>query len=95
MIGLPDWQNIIDTMISILKPNGGIMILEWYLEKTSLRAIFVKWIGKGEVGRSIWHYLKTKVSDFEVEKFGLFKGVFLASGTKMETKTVIKSGHEA
>ncbi len=80
--GLPEWQNITDNMISILSQNGRIVILDWYLEKTSPLAKFVKWIGKGEVNRPLWQYLKTKVSDFEIEKFGLFNGVFVASGTK-------------
>lgn len=80
--GLPEWQKIIDNMISILGPNGNIVILDWYLEKSGPLAKFVKWIGKGEVDRPLWQYLQTKVSDFEIEKFGLFNGVFVASGTK-------------
>lgn len=84
--GLPEWQNIIDNMISILKPNGRIVILDWYLEKSSPLAKFVKWIGKGEVDRPLWQYLKPKVSEFELEEFGIFKGVFVASGTKRVIK---------
>ena len=84
--GLPEWQNIIDNMISILEPNGRIVILDWYLEKSSPLAKFVKWIGKGEVDRPLWQYLKTKVSDFELEKFGFFDGIFVVSGTKKVIK---------
>lgn len=80
--GLPEWQNIIDNMLSILEPNGRFVILDWYLEKYSPLAKFVKWIGKGEVDRPLWQYLKTKVTDFEMKKFGIFNGVFVASGTK-------------
>lgn len=82
--GLPEWQNIIDNMISMLSPNGKIVILDWYLEKSSPLAKFVKWIGKGEVDRPLWQYIKANVTDFEIEKFGLFNGVFVASGTKKE-----------
>ena len=82
--GLPEWRNIIDNMISILSPNGRIVILDWYLEKTSLRGKFVKWIGKGEVDRPIWQYLKTKVSDFKVDDSFNYGGVFVASGTKLD-----------
>ena len=85
--GLPEWQNIIDNMVSILSPNGRIVILDWYLEKSSLRAKFVKWIGKGEVNRPLWQYLKTKVSDFKVDDSFNFGGVFVASGTKPDGKT--------
>lgn len=82
--GLPEWQNIIDNMISILKPKGRIVILDWYLEKPSLRGDFVKWIGKGEVDRPIWQYLQTKVSDFKVDDSFNYGGVFVASGSKPE-----------
>lgn len=81
--GLPEWQKIIDNMISILRPNGKIVILDWYLEKSSPLSKFVKWIGKGEVDRPLWQYLKSNISDFEAEKFGISKGVFVASGTKI------------
>ena len=84
--GLPEWQNIIDNMISMLSPNGKIVILDWYFEKSGPLAEFVKWIGKGEVDRPLWQYLKTKVSYFELEKFGLFNGVFVATGTKKGIK---------
>lgn len=81
--GLPEWKNIIDNLVSILSPNGKIVILDWYLEKPSLRGDFVKWIGKGEVNRPIYQYLKTKVSDFKVDNSFNFEGIFVASGTKI------------
>ncbi|MFD2835451.1 methyltransferase domain-containing protein [Gramella sp. AN32] len=80
--GLPEWRNIIDNMISILKPKGRIVILDWYLEKPSFRGDFVKWIGKGEVDRPIWQYLQNKVSDFKVDYSFNYGGVFVASGSK-------------
>ncbi len=82
--GLPEWRNIIDNMISILKPNGRIVILDWYLEKPSLKGDFVKWIGKGEVDRPIYQYLETKVSNFKVDDSFNYGGVFVASGSKPE-----------
>ena len=88
--GLPEWRNIIDNMIAILKPNGRIVILDWYLEEPSLRSEFVKWIGKGEVDRPIWQYLKTKISDFKVDDSFNFGGVFIASGTKRNEKSRAK-----
>ena len=69
-------------MISILKPKGRIVILDWFIEEPSLRGDFVKWIGKGEVNRPIYQYLKTKVVDFQLDDSFNFGGVFVASGTK-------------
>lgn len=81
--GFPDWEKIIDNAISILKPNGRIVILDWYLKKNNALAKLIKWIGKGEVNRPIYQYLETKVSDFSVkENFGIVGGVFVCSGTK-------------
>ncbi|SEG05536.1 phosphatidylethanolamine/phosphatidyl-N-methylethanolamine N-methyltransferase [Halpernia humi] len=80
--GLPEWENIIDNMISILRPGGRIVILDWFIEDPGLKGAFVKWIGKGEVNRPIYQYLKTKVSDFKVVDSFNFGGVFVASGTK-------------
>ncbi|TVZ26081.1 phosphatidylethanolamine/phosphatidyl-N-methylethanolamine N-methyltransferase/demethylmenaquinone methyltransferase/2-methoxy-6-polyprenyl-1,4-benzoquinol methylase [Gillisia sp. Hel_I_86] len=82
--GLPEWRNIIDNMISILKPNGRIVILDWYLEKPSLKGDFVKWIGKGEVDRPIYQYLEMKVSNFKVDDSFNYGGIFVASGSKPE-----------
>ncbi len=80
--GIPEWESIIDNMISMLKPGGRIVILDWYLEKPGLLGKFIKWIGKGEVERPLWQYLKTKVLNFELQRFGVFNGVFVASGIK-------------
>ena len=80
--GLPEWEYIVDNMISILKPKGRIVILDWFIEEPGLRGDFVKWIGKGEVNRPIYQYLKTKVVDFQLDDSFNFWGVFVASGTK-------------
>lgn len=69
-------------MISILKPKGRIVILDWYIEKPNLKGVFVKWLGKGEVDRPIWQYLKTKVSDFKVTDTFKNGAIFVASGSK-------------
>ena len=82
--GLPEWKNIIDKMISVLKPGGRIVILDWYLEKPGLLGKFIKWIGKGEVERPLWQYLESKVIDFDLQWFGFFDGVFVASGFKSD-----------
>ena len=80
--GFPEWERIIDDLLSILKPGGKIVIMDWYLEKPGLRGEFIKWIGKGEINRPIWQYLKTKVSDFRLNNTFNRGGVFVASGNK-------------
>lgn len=80
--GFPDWQDIIDNMINILKPRGTIVIMDWYLPKPTLRGKFIKWIGKGEVNRPLYQYLETKVETFSVNTSFNRGGVFVATGIK-------------
>jgi ubiquinone/menaquinone biosynthesis C-methylase UbiE len=80
----PDWENIIDNLISILRPNGRIVIMDCYIEKQSLRTYFLKWIGKGEVDRPISQYLKTKIENFKIDRSFLRGAIFVASGTKLK-----------
>ena len=67
--GFPNWQTIIDNLLDLLEPNGKIVIMDWYIEKTSLRGELIKWLGKGEVNRPIWQYLQPKVAGFKLETF--------------------------
>lgn len=79
--GFPNWQAIIDNLVNLLEPNGKIVIMDWYIEKKSLRGELIKWLGKGEVNRPIWQYLQSKVTDFQVENFKN-GDMFVASGSK-------------
>ncbi|MEZ5007388.1 MAG: methyltransferase domain-containing protein [Chitinophagales bacterium] len=80
--GFPQWESVIDNMISILKPNGKIVIMDWYIPKFTFRGLFIKWIGKGEVDRPIYQYLETKTASFSVNNTFNRGGVFVASGIK-------------
>ncbi|VAW34089.1 hypothetical protein MNBD_CHLOROFLEXI01-1731 [hydrothermal vent metagenome] len=80
--GFPEWQKVIDTLLAILKPGGKIVIMDWYMDKPSLRGEFVNWIGKGEIDRPIWQYLETKVANFQLTDTFNRGGVFVASGNR-------------
>ena len=80
--GFPEWQNIIDNLISLLKPNGKLVIMDWYIEKSSLRGKFIKWIGKGEVNRPLHQYMESKVANFELTNTFKNGEMFVATGTK-------------
>lgn len=80
--GFPEWEKVIDNMLSLLKPKGRIVIMDWYIPKPTLRGAFVNWIGKGEVDRPIYQYLETKVADFKVNTSFNRGGVFVADGVK-------------
>lgn len=80
--GFPEWQKVIDRLLGLLKPGGKIVIMDWYLDKPSLRGKFIKWIGKGAVDRPIWQYLQREVSDFQLNNRFNRGGVFVASGNR-------------
>lgn len=80
--GFPQWQRVIDNLLSILRPDGKIVIMDWYIAKPSWRGEFIKWIGKGEVDRPIWQYLETKVNHFQLQNTFNRGGVFVASGNR-------------
>lgn len=81
--GFPDWEQVIDNLISLLKPDGRIVIMDWYMEKLTPRGRFIKWIGKGEVTRPLWQYLQPRVKDFHLNHTFNRNDVFVTSGKKI------------
>jgi ubiquinone/menaquinone biosynthesis C-methylase UbiE len=80
--GFPDWRQVIDNLLSLLKPNGKIVIMDWYIEGPSLRGSFIKWVGKGEVNRPIYQYLENKVNNFRLNNTFKSGQMFVVSGTR-------------
>lgn len=80
--GFPEWEKVIDNMLTILKPDGRLVIMDWYIQKATLKGAFIKWIGKGEVNRPIYQYLKSKAANFSVDTSFNRGGVFVATGIK-------------
>jgi len=78
--GFPKWERTIDNLLSVLKPNGRIVIMDWYIPTPTLRGSFIEWIGKGEVDRPLYQYFQTKVANFSVDTTFCRGGVFVASG---------------
>jgi len=52
--------------------------MDWYLPEPTLRAKLIKWVGKGEVDRPVYQYLKSKVAKFTVNTSFNRGGVFVA-----------------
>jgi ubiquinone/menaquinone biosynthesis C-methylase UbiE len=80
--GFPEWEQVIDNLISLLKLDGKLVVMDWYIEKPSLRGNFIKWIGKGEVNRPIYHYMEKRLPKFELNKSFKNGEMFVAIGTK-------------
>lgn len=80
--GFENWEGVIDNLLSILKPGGKFVVMDWELKEPSLRGEFIKWIGGGEVDRPIPSYLEEKLEAFELDHSYNRGGVFVASGSK-------------
>ena len=78
--GFPEWQSIINNLLSLLKPGGKLVIMDWFIERPNLRGKFISWIGKGEVNRPLYQYLKPKVLDFKLNKSFKKGNMFVAVG---------------
>ena len=83
--GFSQWEAIIDNLIALLKPDGRIVIMDWYIAKPSLRGSFIKWIGKGEVNRPLWQYLEKKVTNFSLNDTFKNGDMFVASGNPISS----------
>ena len=80
--GFPEWEKVIDNMLSILSPKGRLVIMDWYIPKPTLRGKFIKWIGKGEVARPLYKYLENQVANFTVNTSFKRGDIFVATGIK-------------
>lgn len=80
--GFEEWRDVVDNLLEVLKPEGRFVVMDWLIEKPSLRGEFIKWIGGGEVDRPIATYLQTKLDSFELDHSFNRGGVFVASGIK-------------
>lgn len=80
--GFEDWRGVVDNLLDVLKPEGKFVVMDWLIEKPSLRGEFVKWIGGGEVDRPIPSYLETKLDGFVFDHSFNRGGIFVASGFK-------------
>ena len=88
--GFPDWQQVIEQLMDMLKPGGRFVIMDWYLEEKSARGRFIEWIGGGEVDRPLYQYLESCVERFHVNNSFNFGGVFVAVGSKPDEKQPLK-----
>lgn len=80
--GFNDWDQVIESLLTILKPEGKLVVMDWELKEPSLRGEFIKWIGGGEVDRPIPAYLGARLDQFKVDHSFNRGGVFVASGIK-------------
>ena len=61
---IPDWEKVLDQLITLLKSGGKIMVVDVYAEKRDLNTTIVEWVSKADLDRKIWQEIKAKTDSF-------------------------------
>ncbi|WMX12113.1 MULTISPECIES: class I SAM-dependent methyltransferase [unclassified Aureispira] len=64
---IPDWDNVLDKLLLLLKENGKIVIVDVFAEKRNFNTWLVEKIARADLNRKIWQTLKEKTNNFEYE----------------------------
>ena len=87
---IPDWENVLDKMLNILKENGRIVIVDVFAEKRNFNTWLVEKFARADLNRKIWQTLEIKTDDFSQEYLPIKENkvggkLFIASGLKKNT----------
>ncbi|KAA3611238.1 MAG: class I SAM-dependent methyltransferase [Calditrichaeota bacterium] len=84
---IPDWEQVLDKMLNLLKENGRIVIVDVFAERRNFNTWLVEKFAKADLNRKIWQLLKTKTSQFHYKYLPIKESkvggkLFLATGIK-------------
>lgn len=84
---IPDWEQVLDKMLGLLKEGGKIVIVDVFAEKRDFNTWLVEKVARADLNRKIWQTLETKTTDFHHEYLPVKESkvggkLFVAVGTK-------------
>ncbi|MFN8342707.1 MAG: class I SAM-dependent methyltransferase [Cyclobacteriaceae bacterium] len=84
---IPEWEKVLDNILSLLKDNGKVVIVDVFAEKRDFNTWLVEKIARADLNRTIWQTLQTKTSHFHHEYLPVKPSkvggrLFVAVGTK-------------
>jgi ubiquinone/menaquinone biosynthesis C-methylase UbiE len=84
---IPDWEQVLDKMLALLKEGGQIVIVDVFAEKRDFNTWLVEKFARADLNRKIWQTLETKTSDFHYEYLPVKESkvggkLFVATGKK-------------
>ncbi len=87
---IPDWENVLNKMLDILKENGRIVIVDVFAEKRNYNTWLVEKFARADLNRKIWQTLEIKTDEFSHEYLPVKENkvggkLFVASGLKKNT----------
>lgn len=88
---IPDWNNVLDKLLLLLKENGKIVIVDVFAEKRDFNTWLVEKLARADLNRKIWQTLKEKTNNFDYEYLPVKESkiggkLFVAVGSKIEKK---------
>lgn len=64
---IPNWENVLDKMLALLKENGKIVIVDVFAEKRDFNTWLVEKFARADLNRKIWQTLEKKTRNFHHE----------------------------
>lgn len=64
---IPDWNQVLDRMLDLLKENGRIVIVDVFAEKRNFNTWLVEKFARADLNRKIWQTLEKKTLNFHQE----------------------------
>ena len=79
---IPEWKEVMETAVSLLKKEGKFGFLDWYREKKDWLTGLVDYMAKAEINRNIIGHAQEIFEEFTVVKKFFFKNVYVGIGKK-------------
>lgn len=66
---LPNWESVIDSLFSLLRPGGRFVIFDVYANKRTMSRRAVELGARADLSRKLWLPLEARCNDFQREVF--------------------------
>ncbi len=91
---IPDWEQVLDKMLLLLKENGRILIVDVFAKRRNFNTWLVEKFAKADLNREIWQTFETKISCFHLEYLPVKENkvggkIFVATGIKVKPNTLL------
>jgi len=85
---IPDWEEVMENLLTLLKDQGIIVIMDVYAEKRNINSWLVEKMANADLNRKIWQTLKNRTNHFYMEYLPVSQRklggkLFVAAGTKI------------
>ncbi len=64
---IPDWNQVLDRILGLLKENGKIVVVDVFAEKRNFNTWLVEKFARADLSREIWQSLEKKTDNFLYE----------------------------